>query len=292
MPTPERRGLDATTIALTLLALLAFASNSLLTRLALGSGQIDAASFTGIRLLSGAVVLALLARSQAGSWAPLRGLGATGPLALFLYAAPFSFAYLRIGAAVGALVLFGVVQLTMIGYGVARGERPRPIAWAGLALAAAGLLILTVPSIARPDPLGVGLMAVAGVAWGVYSLAGRGASNALATNARSFLWSTPFALALVTVTPGIASWTGRGLVLAVVSGAVTSGIGYAIWYRALPKLTVTQAAVAQLSVPVIAALGAALVLGERLTVRFGVASAAVLGGVALVLASRSRPTAR
>jgi drug/metabolite transporter (DMT)-like permease len=292
MSTPERRGLDASTIALTLLALLAFASNSLLTRQALGSAQIDAASFTAIRLLSGAVVLALLARGQAGSWAPMRGRGVTGPLALFLYAAPFSFAYLRIGAAVGALVLFGVVQLTMIGYGVARGERPRPIAWAGLALAASGLLILTVPAIARPDPLGVGLMVVAGVAWGVYSLAGRGAPSALATNARSFLWSAPLAVALVALTPGIASFTGRGLALAVVSGAVTSGIGYAIWYRALPKLTVTQAAVAQLSVPVIAALGAALLLGERLSVRFAAASAAVLGGVALVLAARTRTIAR
>ena len=294
MTTVEERPpsrIDPATVALTLLALVAFASNSLLTRLALGSKQIDAASFTAIRLLAGAVVLALLVRGQAGSWAPMRGRGATGPLSLFLYAAPFSFAYLRIGAAVGALVLFGVVQLTMIGYGVSRGERPAPLAWLGLVIATTGLGILTVPAVARPDPLGVALMVVAGVAWGVYSLAGRGAPNALATNARSFLWSTPFALALVGLSPGLASATARGVALATVSGGVTSGLGYAIWYRALPRLTVTQAAVAQLSVPVIAALGAALVLGERLTSRLAIAGVAVLGGVALVLASRSRASA-
>ncbi|HEV7990366.1 MAG TPA: DMT family transporter [Gemmatimonadaceae bacterium] len=278
----------AGTVALTLLALIAFASNSLLTRLALGSKQIDAASFTAIRLVSGAIVLALLVRGQAGSWAPLRGRGVVGPLSLFLYAAPFSLAYLRIGAAVGALVLFGVVQLTMIGYGVARGERPTSLAVVGLVLAATGLAILTVPSVARPDPLGTALMVIAGVAWAAYSLAGRAAPNALATNARSFLLSSPFALLLVAFVPGLASASARGIVLAVVSGGVTSGLGYAIWYRALPRLTVTQAAVAQLSVPVIAALGAAAVLGERLTPRLGMAGVAVLGGVALVLASRSR----
>jgi drug/metabolite transporter (DMT)-like permease len=286
--TSDRRGIDAGSVVLTLLALVAFASNSLLTRLALGTGQIDAASFTAIRLSSGAIVLAVLVRAQASSWEALRGRGTIGPLALFLYAAPFSFAYLRIGAAVGALVLFGVVQLTMIGYGVARGERPTPVAWGGLVLAATGLAILTVPSVARPDPLGVALMAIAGVAWGVYSLAGRAATNALATNARSFLWSTPLALLLLALVPTPVKASARGLALAVVSGGVTSGLGYAVWYRVLPRLTVTQAAVAQLSVPVIAALGAAMLLGERLTGRLALAGAAVLGGVALVLVSRSR----
>ena len=288
MPPNQRSGIDATTVALTLLALLAFASNSLLTRFALGSKEIDASSFTAIRLLAGAVVLALLVRGQAGSWEPMRGRGAIGPLALFLYAAPFSFAYLRIGAAVGALVLFGVVQLTMIGYGVARGERPAPLAWLGLVVATTGLGALTVPAVARPDPLGVALMTVSGVAWGIYSLAGRAAPNALATNARSFLWSTPFALALIALAPGVATATARGVALATISGGLTSGLGYAIWYRALPRLTVTQAAVAQLSVPVIAALGAALVLGEHISPRLAVAGGAVLGGVALVLAARSR----
>src|SRR5829696_6481981 len=155
--------LSARTVSLTLLALVAFASNSLLTRLALGTRQLDPASFTAIRLVSGAIVQS---RSSRG----LIGGGFAGPLALFAYAAPFSFAYLRIGAAVGALVLFGVVQLTMIGYGIVCGERPTAIMWVGLALAAGGLLALTVPAVARPDPIGVLLMAIAGVAWGAYSL--------------------------------------------------------------------------------------------------------------------------
>jgi hypothetical protein len=151
-------------VALTLLALIAFASNSLLTRLALGARQIDAATFTAIRLGAGAVVLSLLVRARAGAWTPLRGRGTSGPLALFAYALPFSLAYLRIGAAVGALVLFGVVQLTMIGYGMLRGERPSALTWSGVALATGGLVALTAPSATRPDPLGLVLMAIAGIA--------------------------------------------------------------------------------------------------------------------------------
>ena len=195
-------------MALTLLALVAFASNSLLTRLALGSRQLDAASFTALRLGSGAVMLAAIVLVQSRSWRALGGSGLAGPIALFAYAAPFSFAYLRIGAAVGALVLFGVVQLTMIGYGIARGERPTPVMWLGLALAASGLLVLTVPAVARPDPLGVMLMAVAGVAWAVYTLVGRGTSDPIAANARSFLWSTPLAMLLVALgrAPVHATW--------------------------------------------------------------------------------------
>lgn len=278
----------AGTIALTLLALVAFASNSLLTRLALESRQLDAASFTALRLASGAVMLAALAVARSRSWSTLRGAGVAGPVALFVYAAPFSFAYLRIGAAVGALVLFGVVQLTMIGYGIARGERPTPMMWAGLALAAGGLLVLVLPAVARPDPLGVALMAVAGVAWAVYTLVGRGTSDPLAANARSFVWSTPLAMLLVAVARAPVQATSRGVLLALLSGAVTSGLGYAIWYRALPRITVTQAAVAQLSVPVIAALGAALTLGETLSTRLVLSGVAVLAGVGLVLTARSR----
>jgi drug/metabolite transporter (DMT)-like permease len=276
------------TIALTLLALVAFASNSLLTRLALGSHQVDAATFTALRLASGAVMLAALVVAQSRTWTALRFAGVAGPVALFVYAAPFSFAYLRIGAAVGALVLFGVVQLTMIGYGIARGERPAPMMWIGLALAAGGLLVLTLPAVARPDPLGVALMTVAGVAWAVYTLVGRGTTDPLAANARSFVWSTPLAMLLVAITRGPVQATSRGVVLALISGAVTSGLGYAIWYRALPRLSVTQAAVAQLSVPVIAAIGAALALGETLTLRLVVSGVAVLAGVGLVLTARTR----
>lgn len=272
--------------AMTLLALLAFASNSLLTRLALGSRQIDAASFTALRLASGAVMLAAIVLVNSRSWRALRGRGLAGPISLFVYAAPFSFAYLRIGAAVGALVLFGVVQLTMIGYGIARGEHPTPVMWLGLALAAGGLVALTVPAVARPDPLGVMLMAVAGVAWAVYTLVGRGTSDPIAANARSFIWSTPLAMLLVALGQAPAHATSRGIVLALVSGAIASALGYAVWYRVLPRLTVTQAAVAQLSVPVIAAVGAVLTLGETLTMRLVVAGVAVLSGVGLVLSER------
>lgn len=287
--TEERAvAIDFKTSALTLLALIAFASNSLLTRLALGARQIDAATFTSIRLGAGAVVLVILVLARTGTWRSLRGRGVIGPIALFAYAAPFSFAYLRIGAAVGALVLFGVVQLTMISYGIFRGERPTGVTWLGLALAAAGLAALTVPSVSRPDPVGLLLMAIAGVAWGVYSLAGKKVSDPIAANAWAFLWSSLLAILLSVIVRTSAVTSGRGIVLALVSGAVTSALGYAIWYRALPRLSVAQAAVAQLSVPVIAALGAAALLDERLTMRFAISAIAILGGVGLVLSARTR----
>jgi drug/metabolite transporter (DMT)-like permease len=274
------------TTALALLALIAFASNSLLTRFALGSHQIDAATFTLLRLGAGAIVLALLVRMQAGSWTPLRGGSALGPIALFAYAAPFSFAYLRIGAAVGALVLFGVVQLTMIGYALFRGDRPTTLTWLGILLATSGLAILTVPAVNRPDLLGLLLMCVAGVAWGAYSLVGRASRDPLAANARSFLWSSLPAIALVLIPHASMTPTTKGIALALVSGGVTSGLGYAIWYRVLPRLSVTQAAVAQLTVPVIAALAAVVLLNEQLSMRLVIAGAAVLIGVGLVVLRR------
>jgi drug/metabolite transporter (DMT)-like permease len=184
------------TLSLTLLALMAFASNSILARLALGSNQIDAATFSSIRLCAGAVALAVIVRVKSGAWTALRFPALTGALALFAYAAPFSFAYLRIGAAVGALVLFGVVQLTMIGYGVIRGERPTVWVWAGVVLAVIGLAALTMPASSRPDPIGLLLMAIAGVAWAVYSLLGTRARDPIIANAQSFLWSCPLALAV------------------------------------------------------------------------------------------------
>ena len=284
--------LDPATAALTLAALVAFASNSLLTRLALGRGEIDAAAFTAIRLASGAFMLALLVRGRSGAWVRLRGPGARGSIALFAYAAPFSFAYLRIDAAVGALVLFGVVQLTMIGYALARGERPGPLAWAGIVLAGFGLALLTVPSVSRPDPFGLVLMAIAGLAWAAYSIAGKNLSDPLAANARSFILSSPIAIALVLASrllPHASVFaSGRGIALAVTSGAITSGLGYACWYRVLPRLTVTQAAVSQLTVPVIAALAAVALLDEHLSGRLVISGAAVLAGVGLVLFTRSR----
>jgi drug/metabolite transporter (DMT)-like permease len=277
----------AETALLTVLALTAFAFNSILTRMALGRGLIDAAGFVSVRLAAGALALAVLVCLRARSWRPLRGGGLAGALALFAYAAPFSFAYLRIGAATGALVLFGTVQLTMIGWGVAHGERPRPRAWVGLGLAAAGLAALILPAATRPDPAGIALMVVAGVAWGSYSLQGRGAPDPLAANARAFLRSTPLALLLSAVTWRSSVLDRRGLLLAALSGAVTSGLGYAIWYRALRGLTATQAAILQLSVPVIAAVAAVVTLGETLGGRLVACGAAVLAGVALALTGRS-----
>jgi drug/metabolite transporter (DMT)-like permease len=277
---------------LTLLALMAFASNSLLTRLALGSGQIDAAMYTCLRLGAGTVVLTLLVRARGDrrreDETSSSKRGALGPMALFGYAAPFSFAYLRIGAAVGALVLFGVVQLTMIGYGVVRGERPAPLAWVGVVLALAGFATLTIPVATRPDPWGLALMTIAGISWAVYTLAGRTASDPVTANARSFLGASLPALALAAVMHAHMIVSGRGVALALVSGGLTSGLGYAIWYRALPRLSITQAAVAQLSVPIMAALGAVGLLHERLSPRLAFASLAVVSGVALVLAARVR----
>jgi drug/metabolite transporter (DMT)-like permease len=280
--------MSAAPIAGTVLALLAFAANSLLCRLALAGGTIDAGSFTAVRLASGALVLALLVRAASGSTAALRWRGAAGPVALLLYALPFSYAYLRIGAATGALVLFGSVQLTMLGTAIARGERPRPIAWLGFALAAGGLVWLVGPSAQRPDAFGVALMATAGIAWGVYTVIGRRAGEPIAANARAFLWSALFAVFALAVAPASVAITPRGASLAAISGGLTSGLGYAIWYRALPHLTVARAAFAQLAVPVLAALGAVVWLGEPLTLRFVGASVLVLGGMALALAARAR----
>jgi len=288
--------LDTRTAGFTLLAVIAFASNSLLTRLALGSQQIDAATFTAIRLGSGAAMLALLVILERRALSPstFGGLraraGMRGPVALFAYAAPFSFAYLRIGAAVGALVLFGVVQLTMIGYALFSGERPGVLTWIGIILAGSGLAILAAPSATRPDLIGLVLMVIAGIAWSVYTLVGKSAGDPLVANARSFLWSTPLAIVAVFIA-GAPTATTRGITLAMISGALTSGVGYAIWYRALPRLSVTQAAVAQLTVPVIAALAAVGLLNERLSARLVLSSVAVLTGVALVVLTRTRKTA-
>jgi drug/metabolite transporter (DMT)-like permease len=276
------------TVVLTALALTAFAFNSILTRLALGRGLIDAAGFASVRLVSGAAMLGVLVRLSSGSWRALRGRGIAGPVALFAYAAPFSFAYLRIGAAVGALVLFGTVQLTMVGWAVARGDRPPGRTWLGLGIAAGGLVALMLPAASRPDALGTLLMVTAGMAWGWYSLQGKRATDPLAANARSFLWSVPLALALNAVAGHFPPALGRGAALAAVSGMLTSGLGYAIWYRALRGLTATQAAILQLSVPVIAALAAVALLGETLSPRLAICGAAVIGGVALALSARRR----
>jgi drug/metabolite transporter (DMT)-like permease len=273
MPTPRL-------LLLTVLALLAFAGNSLLCRLALRDGSIDPASFTSLRLLSGALALAALValRSRprpaaAGDW--------SSALALFTYAAAFSYAYLGLSAATGALLLFGAVQLTMLGRAFALGERLRARQWLGLALAIAGLVLLLLPGLAAPPMLNAALMLAAGVAWGVYSLRGRGAVDPLAVTAGNFLRTLPIALLLSAI-----GWRGAvlgtpGALAAIASGALASGVGYALWYAALPSLRASSAGIVQLSVPVLAALGGIVLLGEPVGWRFAAAAALTLGGVAL-----------
>lgn len=279
------------TLVLTGVAMLAFAANSLLCRLALANARIDPASFGSIRLASGALVLALIVRIRAGGDAAPRGdwLAAT---MLFAYVALFSFAYLSLAAGTGALILFGAVQLTMLGAGLRGGERFAPAAWAGLAAAVAGLVYLVSPGVSAPAPLGATSMALAGVAWGVYSLRGRGVADPLAATASNFARAVPLALALSAVTAGAAHADAPGVALAVASGALSSGIGYVVWYAALRGLTAMRASTVQLSVPPIAAIGGALMLSEPLTPRLLLASATILGGIAVVLATRARAATR
>ncbi|WAJ38679.1 DMT family transporter [Pseudomonas sp. GOM7] len=278
--------MSARTLLLTALAMLAFAGNSLLCRLALRETEIDAASFTFIRLLSGALTLWVLLQLRhtrqpmAGNW--------PGALALFLYAAAFSFAYLQLDAGVGALLLFGAVQLSMLLWGLLRGERLSPLATLGTLLASAGLLALLLPGTSAPPFSAALLMLLAGIAWGAYSLLGRGQGDPLAVTAGNFLRATPLAVLLAVALSNQLQWDGPGLLYALLSGALTSGIGYAIWYSALPGLRASQAATVQLSVPILAALGGSLLLGEALSLRLLLSAAAVLGGIALVLGSRQR----
>ena len=268
----------------TLLAMIAFAANALLCRLALAQTSIDAASFTTIRLISGAVALWAILRirrsSQVGNgtW--------RSALALFAYAASFSFAYTTLSTATGALLLFGAVQATMIGYGIWTGERLRMLQLAGLLLALAGLIGLLLPGVSAPPLLGSTLMLSAGVAWGVYSLRGRGAGDPTRVTGDNFLRAVPMALGLSLVWHDHISLDAWGAWYAVLSGALASGIGYAIWYTALPSLRATSAATVQLSVPVLAAVGGVVLLGEPMTLRLILASAAILGGIALVVTYR------
>ena len=277
------------TATLTILALVAFAANSILGRLALGPGAIDAASYSTIRLASGAVFLAALVSLRGGH--SLRDAGSWPSAAmLFAYAAPFAFAYRTLPAGTGALILFAAVQVTMIAAGLRSGERPPAVVWTGLLLALGGLAWLVRPGLSAPSPVGTALMAAAGAAWGVYSLRGRRSASPLRDTAGNFVRSVLPALVVSAAAAGTAHATPRGALLAFVSGAITSGAGYAIWYAALPGLTAVRAGIVQLAVPVLAAGGGALLLGERVTVRLLMASAAILGGVAMAITGRgTRP---
>ena len=277
---------------LTALAMLAFAANSLLCRLALKPGLLDPASCISLRLGSGALVLWLLLRMRGsgGGMAQRRGGDWSSALALFAYAAAFSFAYVSLAVGTGALLLFGAVQATMLIAGYHRGERQGPAQALGLAAALAGLVYLVLPGVSAPEPVGATLMVVAGIAWGVYSLRGRSSGEPLRTTAGNFLLAVPLALAFNLLFLMRLHLTPLGALYALTSGAVTSGLGYVIWYAALKGLTATRAAIVQLSVPVIAAFGGVLVLYEAVTPRLLISSAAVLGGVALATLGKQRRT--
>ncbi len=269
-------------IALTAGTLVCFAANSLLCRAALGPRLVDPATFTTVRLASGAAMLALLVAAVRRSRPAGGSVGSA--LALFLYAAAFSLAYVRIGAGVGALLLFTAVQVTMVGWSALRGARPGRLQLVGVAVALAGLAWLVLPSATAPDSLGAALMLAAGVAWGVYSLRGRAAGrDPLSTTASNFALALPLTAALSVGLARQASLTPAGVALAVASGALASGGGYSLWYAAVPTLGATRAAAVQLAVPVLAGLGATAFLGERLTARITVAAAAILAGIALTL---------
>ncbi len=274
----------ALTFLLTLLAMIAFAGNSLLCRLALKQTGIDAASFTTIRIFSGALTLWLIMQLRtgshrtAGSW--------PSALALFVYAAGFSYAYISLPAATGALLLFGAVQATMIGYGIWSGERLGMRKSAGLVCAFSGLAGLLLPGLSAPPLAGSVLMLGAGVAWGVYSLRGKGAGDPTSVTTGNFLRAVPVTAALSVITIPWTVLNSSGFWYAILSGALASGVGYAIWYTALRGLKATTAATVQLSVPVIAAVGGIVLLGEAVTVRLLIASTAILGGIALVIVDR------
>jgi drug/metabolite transporter (DMT)-like permease len=273
--------------AFTALAMVAFASNSLLCRQALKQTGIDAGTFTLVRIVSGAICLGVIAQirnasaQKAGSW--------FSALALFGYAALFSFAYLRLTAGTGALLLFASVQATMIGWAVYRGERMRVPQIAGIVLALAGFVMLVLPGLSAPPFVSALLMIGAGIAWGAYSIRGKSSGDPLSATAGNFLRATPMALLFALLMMRSAKWDGAGIIYAIISGAIASGVGYAIWYAALPGLKATGAATVQLSVPVLAAVGGILFLGEPPTLRFLLASAAVLGGILLVIVERKTP---
>jgi drug/metabolite transporter (DMT)-like permease len=274
------------TILLTVLALFAFAGNSVLCRLALNDDVIDAASFSSIRLFSGAIFLLLLVTISAkgnvnfkrGSW--------SSSCYLFLYALAFSYAYVSLDTGVGALILFGAVQVTMIVSGLRTGKSLLSVEWAGLFVAFLGLLVLLMPGAAAPPLTGFVLMAISGIAWGFYSLAGKRSTTPLLDTASNFLRTLPLVALLICFTFDHVQISNQGVALAIASGCIMSGLGYAIWYAALSGLTVTQAAIIQLTVPIIAAVGGVLLSNEVITIKLFISSILVLGGVLLVIVGK------
>ncbi len=279
------------TLVLASLALIAFAANSVLCRLALGGSLIDATGFSAVRLTSGAFVLSAISFSGRRTPSPPSRGNWTSAVFLFLYAAAFSFAYQTLSTGTGALILFGSVQATMMITAVLSGERPHAGEWTGLAFAVGGLLYLVFPGLTAPSPEGAFLMVMAGIAWGLYTLRGRGISDPLAVTAGNFARTLPFVLLLCVVFLDDIQLSVHGAVLAAGSGAFASGLGYAVWYAALKGLTSTRASIIQLAVPVLAAAGGVLFLAEEISLRLVISALLILGGIALAVRSRVRQPA-
>ena len=280
--------MSSRTLLLTCVAMLCFAANSLLCRLALAPGLIDPASFTSVRVAAACAMLILVVWLKLRRLPRLRDAKPRSIAALFGYLVFFSFAYVRLDAGTGALILFGAVQLTMFAIALREREPFPPLAWLGLAIAVGGLVWLLLPGASAPDPLGALLMALSGLCWGLFSLLARGASDPVENNATNFLGCLPPVLLLNLAFAGELHLSPHGLALAIASGAIASGLGYVIWYVALAGLPATRAATVQLSVPAIAAIGGVILLSEPVTLRLVIASIAMLGGIAIVLAQRSR----
>lgn len=266
--------------------MIAFAANSILCRIALGNELIDAASFTSIRLGSGAVMLILILYfKQAHQFSSLSIslFNVKSSLALYMYAICFSIAYIEMSTGTGALILFGTVQLSMILFGIAKGEKSNAFAWSGIMLALGGLVYLVLPGINAPTPLSAALMTISGLAWAIYSLRGKSSTNPIADTTWNFVGTLPFIVITSLAFISSAQATTAGILLAIASGAIASGVGYVIWYAALPALTWTTAAIVQLSVPTIAAFGGVVFMSEPITYRLVFASIATLGGIAIVI---------
>jgi drug/metabolite transporter (DMT)-like permease len=275
------------TIVYATLALVAFAANSVLCRIALSQGAIDPATFSTVRLTSGAATLFLLTMRPQGQGVPVAHSWISAGL-LALYAVPFSFAYTRLTASTGALVMFGTVQVTMLIAALRSGERPDLTQWIGLGVALAGLVYLMAPGLSAPPPAAAALMGVAGFAWGMYSLRGRHTAQSLGQNASNFVRAVPFVLVVSAVDVSHFHVEPAGVLLACASGILASGLGYVAWYAALGGLSATRAAIVQLSVPVLAAAGGVMLLGEAISARLVLSTIAILGGIALAIIGRER----
>jgi drug/metabolite transporter (DMT)-like permease len=279
----------------TAFALMAFAANSVLNRLALGGNTIDASSYISIRLVSGAIALILINGMRKKEFSSLKTAFSEPTIAafapafyLFLYGIAFSFAYRNLSSGTGAFILFGTVQATILSTALIKGERPRFIEWLGLIIALSGLIYLVLPGLAAPDPFSAFLMALAGISWGLYTLKGRGVSDPIETTALNFIRSVPMILVFYIFTLTNVHSTAEGVIYALISGIVTSAVGYAVWYTALKGLTTTQSALLQLFVPIIAALGGVVFLSESLTMRLLGAGLMILGGVVLALFGKKK----